>query len=143
MCYTHIQGLHRETASRFQRNKLTFHCRAFVVRQHFVILHSSETRQPAVPGNSTSLRQSFFFCKHLGLFGFIGQMDNKAESSLAVMEISSLLTVTHLCREAIRKTFERGGMPAFRLGTKALNRTKSGFIQVEGVDVCPCWSDRL
>ena len=65
-------------------------------------------------------------------------MDNKAkESSLAVMEISSLLTVTHLCREAIRETFERGCMPLFKLGTKALHRTQSGFIQVKGVDVCP------
>lgn len=52
----------------------------------------SETLLPPVPGNLKSLTKQFS-CKHLVL-GFIGQMDNKAVSSLALMESSSLLAVT-------------------------------------------------
>lgn len=72
-----------------------YHRHAVVIRPPCVISHPSETPRPPVP--VISLRQrpcSPPSCKHLALLGFMDQMAEEAESSLAAAEDLRLDAVT-------------------------------------------------
>lgn len=112
------------------------HSHSFVIRRPCLISRPSETRRPLVP--VISLRHRHFSppsCKHLALLGFIGQMCQKAASSLASAEDLRLAAVTQSSQDLIRGTsgFSLDWEQLAEARTKLWSETV--FLRDKGV----CW----